>query len=666
MKNLLLFGILALCLNSFGQNKKQQIVALNYSIDSLNALLSTINLKASRDIEELNRTIKARKKEISELTNDLSELESSVPNLEKDKSKLTNENQKLKTELDEISMKIFDLKMKAQNMDTSGFANTTEPIVYHSLLQEIVRTFDNGQPEFIDYRESDSLKKVKTEQYNEEGKLVFSIQFNPNTGLPDGAFYDLINKGYFNNGELNCENCMLIESAIPSVNTYNYKSRYKFITKGNVVNGRLVGEVKRYEIYEYDPSGWSSWYGGNLNYARSSNQSPIERYSVDNPFLNSRRFEKRESRTGELRERLIDSKNYNENGLLYGEVFLTNQTWSVRLNVTNGIVRSYITFDEYGNAVDSLSNRFKIWKRNGKYEKNSGFVIFRAPELLVQPPTYGEDYMGDEWYDGMFLSRGNDSYEAKNEDWLNSRSSSLLKKYNYVIISPEHPYWGVIGLGSKPQGLNQNGLYAIYRNSMFDHIMSYGADPFHQIHQNNFKMNNQKNDNLFVGIYDYLKNNNESILNKGFQYQARDYFVDEEQDKLSEFGIILMASSLPLEDPNFIERITVGRYVEKNAFSKYCNSSYFKANKLYGSGVNYSLRNSYGRFPYELKIPSGSYTTIKEIFKYLLSLKDYLKACQESIEKGHTSIQEIWVWNSVSSNYEKVNFNLLIQLANKK
>jgi hypothetical protein len=126
-----------------------------------------------------------------------------------------------------------------------------------------------------------------------------------------------------------------------------------------------------------------------------------------------------------------------------------------------------------------------------------------------------------------------------------------------------------------------------------------------------------------------------------------------------------MSSSLQIEESTFDERITVGRYVEKNAFSKYCNSSYFKANKLYTGGSR-NFRDSNGHFPYKLKIPSGSYTTTKEIFKYFLSLNDYLKACQESIETGHTSMQEIWVWNSISSNYEKVNFNLLIQLANKK
>ena len=39
MKNLLLFGVLALCLNSFGQSKKQQIEALQGRVDSITSVL---------------------------------------------------------------------------------------------------------------------------------------------------------------------------------------------------------------------------------------------------------------------------------------------------------------------------------------------------------------------------------------------------------------------------------------------------------------------------------------------------------------------------------------------------------------------------------------------------------------------------------------------------
>ena len=47
-------------------------------------------------------------------------------------------------------------------------------------------------------------------------------------------------------------------------------------------------------------------------------------------------------------------------------------------------------------------------------------------------------------------------------------------------------------------------------------------------------------------------------------------------------------------------------------------------------------------------------------------LSDYLKACQESMEKDYTEIQEIWVWNLVTNNYDKIDFIELIKLAEKK
>ena len=133
MKNLLLFGVLALCLNSYGQSKKQQIVALNYSIDSLNVILSITRNKAAKDIGELNTTIEGLNttieglnttiedlsEEISDLKRDLSELESSVSTLEKDKSKLALENEKFKTDLEEISKKNSDLEAKMELYKTT-------------------------------------------------------------------------------------------------------------------------------------------------------------------------------------------------------------------------------------------------------------------------------------------------------------------------------------------------------------------------------------------------------------------------------------------------------------------------------------------------------------------------------------------------------------------
>jgi outer membrane murein-binding lipoprotein Lpp len=109
MKNLLLFGVLALCLNSYGQSKKQQIVALNYSIDSLNIVLETTRDNASKDIDGLNTTIDSLNSEIAQLKSDVSSLESST-------TKLTSDNEKLKLDLEEMSKKNLELEVKLEEM----------------------------------------------------------------------------------------------------------------------------------------------------------------------------------------------------------------------------------------------------------------------------------------------------------------------------------------------------------------------------------------------------------------------------------------------------------------------------------------------------------------------------------------------------------------------
>jgi hypothetical protein len=62
-------------------------------------------------------------------------------------------------------------------------------------LKEVSKTFENGQPMFIDYLDIEDLKKVKTDMFNENGDKIFSISFNKENGMPDGEFFDLINKG---------------------------------------------------------------------------------------------------------------------------------------------------------------------------------------------------------------------------------------------------------------------------------------------------------------------------------------------------------------------------------------------------------------------------------------------------------------------------------------
>ena len=85
----------------FGQSKKEQIITLNNSIDSLNTVLVTTRANATKDIDGLNS-------EIAQLKSDVSSLESSM-------AKLTKENDKFKLDLKELSQKNLALEAKLSN-----------------------------------------------------------------------------------------------------------------------------------------------------------------------------------------------------------------------------------------------------------------------------------------------------------------------------------------------------------------------------------------------------------------------------------------------------------------------------------------------------------------------------------------------------------------------
>lgn len=232
------------------------------------------------------------------------------------------------------------------------------------LLKEITKTFENGKPMFIDYLEMEDLKKVKTEIFNESGTLIFSVQFNKDTGKYDGEFYDLINKGYFKDGVLNCNNCMLVEANKPSVYTYNHDRQNTLVTKGNVVNGRLTGKVERYTLTEgtYSKIDWES----------------TRKYVAAGAGLGFR--DVKTYRTGQFNKTQLPTFNYNSNGVLDGEQKLKihqhEEISHLKLNFENGIVTSMVSYDKNNLIIDSLSNENKIWKINKKFVKNNGFIVF--------------------------------------------------------------------------------------------------------------------------------------------------------------------------------------------------------------------------------------------------------------------------------------------------
>lgn len=68
------------------------------------------------------------------------------------------------------------------------FQNIT---IAQNLLKEIKISHENGNPKQIDYLDSENLRKVRTDLFNQSGKKVFSMKFDPTTGLANGEFFNL-------------------------------------------------------------------------------------------------------------------------------------------------------------------------------------------------------------------------------------------------------------------------------------------------------------------------------------------------------------------------------------------------------------------------------------------------------------------------------------------
>jgi hypothetical protein len=97
------------------QSNKEKIISLNSKIDSLNVVLSTTRDNTSKEISLNNEKIKELSNSLGVLTNDLLKCQSSG-------DKLTKENNKFKTDLIELSTKKIELeaKLKAIQVESSG------------------------------------------------------------------------------------------------------------------------------------------------------------------------------------------------------------------------------------------------------------------------------------------------------------------------------------------------------------------------------------------------------------------------------------------------------------------------------------------------------------------------------------------------------------------
>ena len=292
-------------------------------------------------------------------------------------------------------------------------------VLFSQTLKETTKFFSNGKPMFVDYKDMETLKKVKTDIFNENGTLIFSVNFNEN-GKMDGEFYDLVNKGFFKNGVLTCYDCMLVSSNKPNVYSYNWDMQDTELIFADIIKGKFSGKVVKKRRIESTRS-FVDW---DASRNAVSAGAPIWYREV------------RTLRTGDYNESDVYTVNYNTNGLLDGVIHYSDR----EVYVENGLTRGFVIRDSNG-VRDSIFNNNKIWKVNYKYIKNDGYVMFNYP--LVET-----DY---EWH------------RYKNE---NRRSSSFSRSSN-------KPTNLILVTGDRRTQLDDNGMYTKIAEKKFTEDILY-------------------------------------------------------------------------------------------------------------------------------------------------------------------------------------------------
>jgi len=213
---------------------------------------------------------------------------------------------------------------------------------FSQTLSEDLEFYDNGKTRVKVYKNMD-LEMVKRNIYAASGKLISSYNYDPKTGLKDGEFIDGPNKGFFKQGEINCNDCTIA-------------LKYGVTFKGNFKNGRPVGTI---EVSEYNEK---------VSYSEDPTTSYLLSVEYNRPIVY---YESYGTGIYELQRRV--KLNYNENGFLEGKQNINDLT---TLTFQNGVMTEIIVLNKENKSIakDSINRDQKIWKIDNQYYKNDGFI----------------------------------------------------------------------------------------------------------------------------------------------------------------------------------------------------------------------------------------------------------------------------------------------------
>ena len=301
----------------------------------------------------------------------------------------------------------------------------TVSLVYSQdkLLKEIVSFYDNGKPKNINYK-NQSLKLVKTQEIDLDGEVISEYNYNTTNGKRNGDFYNLLTKGYYDNGVLNSE------SYIENIES-NDSNTEGIFWKGKVKNGRPVGKV---EVYKLDEDFEVT---RRLNVGISTQMSMSVGYKL-------RYYDNKYKSKGTFTKSHLTTLFYNENGNLNGIQKINNKT---ELYYVNGKLKGYVIKNNGLNNIsrDSVFRENEIWKINNVFRKNNGFspkVLwneFKPHKIQFNGSMFfgSEKSIKDEY--SKINSYGGESIYFMTEDFSPSLNSSGMY-YKSIILPHEGGY----------------------------------------------------------------------------------------------------------------------------------------------------------------------------------------------------------------------------------
>lgn len=573
-------------------------------------------------------------------------------------------------------------------------------------LSETRAFYDNNNPMFIDFLDKETLKKVYLSKFDYDGNLIFLLPFNEK-GQMHGEFFDLINDGYYDNGVLNCKNCTLVSSNQPMVFTHNYEFKNTYITKGDIINGFLVGNFK-VEMYTekkyYDTKKEVMLIGDQLN----TYETLIPRG------------------TGEFMKTDLYRSEYpfNKYGVYDGEIIRTfrndklpGKNITIKFVAENGKVRQYIKKDHNGNIIDSISNDFKIWKINYEYVKKPGFPIFSDPGSFADLPSLFKDVVDDysPFRDAFDTTKFKQDikYSITNSPVVliggetNLKKSEFFKNYGFDPTEAYVPYEVTTGQFKSPiKWFNENEEFqSVYKNYQYKNrngeIIVRGRDKFKYY---KYPPNHTGGPSNIIdenGLY------SKKITDNRLMYEA--YSTIGEPYNLSELGKSYLSNDSLKAQLNFHNvgqgfnlfyaaynvvkgDLMLEKIKPRSWYSDLWNA-FFHRNVNVRTMGNIKLNEEYiewnskswrkiesdNQYHYHEKPSSSHPWAVNHDSKFSISLKDifyggkYSILTYENYFKGFdimseklSNFREIWVYNNQIKNWEKVNFKEVIELAVRK